>query len=112
MLFILTNSQDATASFLVPRLEKSGCHFIRLDTDDLLSKINVSYRPGAAALKFGGAWHSADEVSHVWYRRPEQLKDSRFNGTAESSYARAEWAEFLEGFFAHVPKAKWMNHPS
>src|SRR5581483_9580101 len=23
-----------------------------------------------------------------------------------------EWAEALEGFFAHIPKEKWMNHPA
>ena len=112
MLFILTNSQDATASFLVSALQKSGAAFLRLDTDGLLPRIALSYRPGKPLIRIDNVWQEAAEVSHVWYRRPEQLKDDRFDSSPESNYARAEWSEFIEGFFAHVPKQKWVNHPS
>jgi len=57
-------------------------------------------------------WHEPGGFAHVWYRRPEQLKDERFDGSPESKYAVSEWSEFLEGFFAHIPREKWMNHPS
>jgi glutathione synthase/RimK-type ligase-like ATP-grasp enzyme len=112
MLFILTNSQDATASFLISLLEESGIPFLRLDTDCLLPKISLSYRPGKPEIKVNGRWYEADEVSHVWYRRPEQLKDARFENSPESKYTLSEWTEFIECFFAHVPKEKWVNHPS
>jgi glutathione synthase/RimK-type ligase-like ATP-grasp enzyme len=112
MLFILTNSQDATASFLIPALEKSGVSFIRLDTDCLLPRIALSYRPGKPAIRIDNRWHEADAVSNLWYRRPEPLKDLRFDSSPESKYTRSEWTEFIECFFAHVPKEKWVNHPS
>jgi len=112
MLFILTNSQDATATFLTPVLTKAGLPFLRLDTDLLLPRIELSYRIGQAALKVDGYWYHAADVDHIWYRRPEELKEARSDGSPESQYARSEWAEFLECFFAHVPVEKWVNHPS
>lgn len=112
MLFILTNSQDATASYLISVLEKSEVPFLRLDTDQLLSRIAISYSHGTPTIKIDGHWFTAEDVNHIWYRRPEKLKDNRFNNSPESKYALAEWSEFVECFFAHVPRAKWMNHPS
>ena len=31
---------------------------------------------------------------------------------AERAHTLSEWAEALEGFFAHIPLRAWMNHPS
>lgn len=112
MLFILTNSQDATASFLISVLEKSGIPLLRLDTDSLLRRVSFSYRLGKPTIRIDGRWYGTTDVSHVWYRRPEQLKDDRFDSSPEGKYARSEWTEFIECFFAHVPEEKWMNHPT
>ena len=112
MLFVLTNSQDATASSLIPTLEKSGIAVLRLDTDCLISKIALSYQPGKPALRVDGRWYQPNEVSHIWYRRPEQLKDRCFDNSPESKYARSEWTESVECFFAHVPAERWLNHPA
>jgi glutathione synthase/RimK-type ligase-like ATP-grasp enzyme len=112
MLFILTNSQDATASFLTSALEKAGISFLRLDTDSLLPRIALSYQPGKPAIRVDGCWHTPDEVSHIWYRRPEQLKDARFDSSPESNYTRSEWTELIECFFAHVHAERWVNHPA
>jgi glutathione synthase/RimK-type ligase-like ATP-grasp enzyme len=112
MLFILTNSQDATVSHLTPALEKAKIPFLRLDTDNLTSRISISYDLTKAAIEIFGQWYQAQDVGAVWYRRPEKLKDDRFDDSPESQYALEEWTEFIECFFAHVPKARWMNHPS
>ena len=112
MLIVLTNSEDATATFLIPILEKAGIPLLRLDTDLLLPRIQLAYRLGKPAIRIDGFWHSANEVTDIWYRRPEDLKDARFDNSPESKYARSEWTEFLECFFAHVPSERWVNHPS
>src|SRR4051812_31662180 len=112
MLFILTNSQDATTSFLTVALEKSRLPFVRLDTDLLLQDAAFEYRARTPRFKINGLWHVPNEISHVWYRRPEELKHERLEDTPEGKYTRAEWTEFIENFFAHVPKVKWINHPS
>jgi glutathione synthase/RimK-type ligase-like ATP-grasp enzyme len=112
MLFILTNSQDATASFLISVLEKSRIPFLRLDTDRLLPRIRLSYRLAEPAIRVDGRWYEAGDVSNIWYRRPEKLKDERFDSSPESNCTRSEWTEFIECFFAHVPEHRWINHPS
>jgi hypothetical protein len=112
MLLILTNSEDATASFLVPLLEEACIPFLRLDTDALIPRISFSYRAGKPELRVDGRWIEADEITNIWYRRPEILKDAQFDASSEGKYARSEWTEFVECFFAHVPRDKWMNHPA
>jgi hypothetical protein len=112
MLFILTNSQDATASFLTAALNKSEVPFVRLDTDQLVPRIAISYRPRTPAIKVDNIWYEAEQIGTIWYRRPERLKDERFANSAEGKCILGEWTEFIEGFFAHVPKSKWINYPS
>ncbi len=112
MLFILTNSQDATASFLIPTLEKSGLPFVRFDTDLVLRDASFGYFNGTPSLRINGSRHKPNEIDHIWYRRPEELKHEQFDDSPESKYTRSEWTEFIENFFAHVPKHKWVNHPS
>lgn len=112
MLFILTNSQDVTASFLIPALEKSGMPFIRFDTDSVLRNAVFQFSIGIPRLQLNGSWYEPRQISNIWYRRPEEFRSDRFDDTPEGKYARAEWTEFFENFFAHVPKERWMNHPS
>lgn len=40
------------------------------------------------------------------------MKDIRFDGTPEGLYILSEWTEIFEGFFSHIPKDRWMNHPA
>src|SRR6266436_1832486 len=112
MLLVLTSSGDATASYLVPILQRQGTKVARIDTDAFVVNSSVSYRPGVAAIKLNGTWLDAESVTNVWYRRPERLKDSRFEGSAEGRYTLAEWTESIEGFFAHIPEPLWVNHPA
>lgn len=112
MLLILTNSQDATADYLIPILSDSGTPFLRLDTDTLVAGSSVSYTPDKPVFRISDTVVTSDQIRHVWYRRPEQLIDDRFGDAAEGKFALNEWSEAVEGFLAHVPKKRWMNHPS
>lgn len=112
MLLILTNSQDATANYLVPILVASNIPLVRLDTDKLLGYTSISYRPGNPILTVGADRLLPQHVRNIWYRRPEHLSDERFSDSPEGRYAINEWSEAIEGFLAHVPKSRWMNHPS
>jgi glutathione synthase/RimK-type ligase-like ATP-grasp enzyme len=112
MLFILTNSLDATASFLTPLLQRSNTSFIRFDTDFIVSRATFKYSHCEPHLRIDDVWYRPSQIDYIWYRRPEQLKDERFDVSPEGKYANTEWTEFFENFFAHVPKHKWVNHPS
>lgn len=112
MLLIITNTSDATATFLESALRASNVPFVRCDTDTVVSQSQFRYRLGEPAVKLDGVWREPGVFTHVWYRRPERLKDARFDGSSEGRYALDEWSEALEGFFSHIPEERWMNHPS
>lgn len=112
MLLILTNSRDVTADYLASFLTGQKVDFIRLDTDTILDRMLFSYRVGYPEIKVDGRKLSAMEISNIWYRRPKKLASNRFSEQPEDKYLLREWTEFLEGFLEHVPKEKWMNHPT
>jgi glutathione synthase/RimK-type ligase-like ATP-grasp enzyme len=112
MLLILTGREDATASYLSGVLLKRGLPFLRLDTENLISRAAIRYTPSKPALRIDGRWYEPAAFSHVWYRRPEKLRDDRFGESPEGQYVLSEWAEAFEGFFAHVERPRWMNYPA
>ena len=111
MLLILTNTGDATASFLISILKEQNIPFIRLDTDKLIPRISLSYNSGVPTIKIDDVWHEPTVFDNLWYRRPEHLKDTRFDTSPESKYILSEWTEFLECFLAYVPKPRWGKPP-
>jgi hypothetical protein len=112
MLLILSNSQDVTVDYLVSRIGKTGPRYFRLNTDDCIIDAKFSYRIGSPRLVVANIEYRPEEFSSVWYRRPERLGHPQIEETPEGKVALDEWAEALEAFFAHIPPAQWMNHPS
>ena len=112
MLLILTNNHDATSDYLKSELEKHGVAFLRFDTDLSLRETQVRYREGSPVLRIAGMCYRPDCFSNVWYRRPERLKHEALDDSPEGKFIYGEWAEALEGFLAHIPESKWMNHPA
>jgi len=112
MLLILSNSQDTTADYLAGILLDRNVSFVRFDTDVSLRASEFRCTRGGPELRLTSEWLRPSDVSHVWYRRPEQLKHDRLDDSPESKYALDEWAEALDGFFAHIPACRWMNFPA
>jgi Prokaryotic glutathione synthetase, ATP-grasp domain len=112
MLLILTNSQDATAEFLVPVLYRQGIDFLRFDTDRSVQATRLGYQAGRPILSLGGRQFSPDDFRNVWYRRPGKLCHEVFGDSGDGAFAYGEWAEALEGFLAHIPMERWMNYPA
>lgn len=113
VLLILTNSSDATADFLVERLESHGVAYCRIDSDLALEQVKVDYRVGKPALRVNEHFYEVTQFSNVWYRRPEPLKfPDIVSESPEGNFVLAEWAEAIEGLLAHIPVERWVNHPS
>jgi len=112
MLLILTNSDDATADYLTEAFRCSGVEFQRFDTDRTLANACFRYRVGSPELRIDGKWFRPNEITNIWYRRPEHLKHPAIPETPEGNFIIDEWGESLEAFLAHVPAASWMNHPA
>jgi hypothetical protein len=112
MLLVLTNSEDATADYLLSRLIEASVPFVRIDTDAVLKRIGLSYQPGKPSLRIDDRWYEPTDFSSVWYRRPERLVSEQMPDSPERSSVLDEWSESLEGFFAHIPMTRWMNYPA
>ena len=112
MLLVLTNSEDTTADYLLNRLSECGMPFVRFDTDNAIERMRISYSPGEPLLTIDGIPYSPCSFSNIWYRRPERLISKLIPETPEGKCVLDEWSESLEGFFAHIPKERWMNFPA
>lgn len=113
MLLVLTNTEDATADYLLGRLVEAGIDFLRLDTDTALQRIKFAYTPGSPLINIDGKWCKPEDFSTVWYRRPEKLIPTDAGAQCpEDECVLDEWSEALEGFFSHIPRSKWMNYPA
>lgn len=108
---ILTNSEDATADYLCHRLGGAGIDFVRLDTDASLSSLGLSLQDGDLSLSIGGRRLRAQEIGALVYRRPKPFHAPVDGDDYQRRHASNEWAEAVEGFLAHVPPSKWLNHP-
>ncbi|HXI12026.1 MAG TPA: ATP-grasp ribosomal peptide maturase [Thermoanaerobaculia bacterium] len=71
----------------------------------------MRYANAAPALEISGAVLTPDDVQNIWLRRPKPVSIPARDDAAEHAHVVNEWGEALEGFLAHVPRAKWMNHP-
>ena len=110
---VLTNRDDYTADYLCDELRGNGRDVVRLDTDSLPEPFGVGYERGEASLTLGARRLSANEIAAVWYRRPKPLALSTLpDGPGEAQFVEREWAEALEAVLAHVPVARWVNHPA
>lgn len=112
MIVVLTNSKDATADFLEVRMRSAGLAYMRWNTDRLTDQMLFSYRSQSPHVVFEGVAIDASDVAHVWYRRPERIGGLEVEEDPELRFTIAEWTEAISGFLAHVPNARWMNHPS
>ncbi len=112
MLLILTNSGDVTADYLGERLCTESVEHLRLNTDTLLDRLKLSYKPGSPQLLIDDKKFTPEDFSLVWYRRPEPLKSQDALKTPEERCILDEWSEALESFFAHIPPSRWMNFPA
>lgn len=112
MLLILTNSRDVTTDYLIGLLSDSDIQFIRLDTDTLVGQTQLTYTRDSVTIEVAGRTFKSTDIEHIWYRRPQRLDNGRQDLSPEDRFALLEWEEALEGFLAHVPMPRWMNHPA
>lgn len=111
-VLLISNSLDATADYLADRLRSSGVKTCRLDSDLVLASAAISYTRERVQLSWAGRTMLPEDVKTVIYRRPESLRPNVEADEFQRRHAGEEWAEAIEGFLAHVPMERWINHPS
>ncbi|MCM0591675.1 MAG: MvdC/MvdD family ATP grasp protein [Gloeotrichia echinulata DVL01] len=113
MIVIISNSLDVTADYVCSRLEQVKLDYVRLDTDNLIGKTELLYKFNTFSLIIDHLTLKPENVSSVWYRRPQPLnvlQDKPFE-KGEQAHTISEWKAAIEGFLAHIPTKLWINHP-
>jgi len=112
-VLVLTNSLDATADYLCAKVHAAAVALVRLDSDMDLRRLSLEYRNGKPVLGIDQATYRPEDFSHVWLRRPEELRlQNQVLGQAEKRHITEEWKGALEGFLAHIDVCRWINHPA
>ena len=89
---------------------------IRLNTEDVPRNVVLTVNPalatGSVNVLDSGREFGLDEVRAVWYRKPDPLDLSHFAIDKPSlDYIEAESSEILQGLYALMQKATWINNP-
>ncbi|WP_339327891.1 MvdC/MvdD family ATP grasp protein [Anabaena catenula] len=113
MIVIFSNSLDVTADYVCSRLEQVQLNYIRLDTDNLIGRIELLYKLNNFSLIVDHQTLEPQSISSVWYRRPQRLSfpEKKPFEKGEQAHTTSEWRGAIEGFLAHIPTKLWINHP-
>ena len=112
VVLIFTNSEDVTADYLCDRLRKSQMDLIRFDTDTSLDSLRVNLTLDGLTLTWGDRSVRPEQIGTVIHRRPKPLVLNVGGDEYQQNHTSEEWAEAIEGFLAHIPADKWINHPT
>jgi glutathione synthase/RimK-type ligase-like ATP-grasp enzyme len=97
-------------------LDAAGETWVRLNTEDiprnLLLRVNPAQATGSATVVDSGREFRLEDVSAVWYRKPDPLDLSHFVlEKASLDYVEAEFTEILQGLYALLARVTWINNP-
>ncbi len=111
-VLILSNSADTTTDYLLGRLEFSNIPSIRYNTDTDFCSTRFSYRENRPIISWKEHNIDPEQIVAIILRRPKPLKPLLEDEPFDSQHAAQEWAEAWEGFLAHLPDIRWINHPA
>lgn len=111
-VIVLSNRADETTDYLCSRMTEGGIGFTRVNTESAASTCSIFATPNGVELRVNEATLVASDVDAVWYRRPRPIDPVSSGDRYDRAFAAAEWTAALEGFFAHVPSSRWINHPA
>lgn len=113
-VLIVSATDDWSAKQVAEQLEARDMPYSWLDPADFPQRVRMSAR-------LDGGWRGCvdtpdgavrwEEVSAVFYRRPEDFQMPAGMSAPERRFARAQARVGLGGVLASLP-ARWMNHPA
>lgn len=111
-VLVLSNRADETTDYLCSRMTDEGIRFTRINTESTASTTSIFATPNGVELRLNEVTLAASDIDAVWYRRPRPVDPVGSGDRYDRTFAAAEWTAALEGFLAHVPSSRWINHPA
>jgi len=116
MILILSNKWDLTVDFVVAELRSRGGDFLRINTEDLVSRQATIHLPDLRILvsKREEILDLTRTVNVIWNRRPgkpfDDVPPSARPSPAIQSFVNDQWFSWLEALQL-IPAVTWINHP-
>lgn len=113
-VLLITNKGDVTTDFVVKCLREEKINFYRFNTEDLLSKIFLSFNFSANEFKLIDQNLNIEvdllKIKSVYYRRPlsPKFKDENLN-YGEKKFVNNEIVYSLEGLYKILKNAFWIS---
>jgi len=114
LILVVSNSQDVHVGLVTSELEARGHRFARFDTDrvqhDCDVLFEVSRRSALTRFRVDDFLFSSQDVTAVWWRRPEDVVANPDLNQEAKTFVRREWAAALQGAWRTID-GLWVNHP-
>ena len=110
-VLIVSNSGDVHVPLVSRRLEALGVDHVLLDTFTFGTTTTANFEIGARTgieLKVGTRRISFDEITAVWYRRPEMPRVSEAWSREAQTFAQQEQKAFLDGILTQLT-CRWVS---
>lgn len=116
MILIVTSKRDGHVNSVARHLDAAGQPWVRLNTEDVPRNLVLTVAPaeatGSLRLLDSGRDLRLEEVRSIWYRKPDPPDLSHFSLEQPSlDYVEAEFSEILQGLYALMYEATWVNNP-
>jgi len=116
MILIITSKRDGHINAVATALERAGVAWVRLNTEDAPRNVDMALDPstgvGTLVVRDSGRSFALGAIGAVWYRKPDPVDLSHFDlAAAGLEYVEAECNEILQGLYALLHRAFWINHP-
>jgi len=116
MILIFTSKLDGHVEPVSNQLDAAGVPWVRINTEDFATNVELDVSPTRASgqlwLKDSKKIVRLEDVTAVWYRKPEPVHVDHFDMEHGAlDYVEAEFTEQLLGLYALLNKARWINNP-
>ena len=117
MILVISHEQDPHASAVIRHLEAAGRRVLLFNLSELPNRATLSMaygRDGRPQIDFernDGARFRLNDVTAVWWRRPQAPDLSAVTDPQINLFTSNEWNEAINGLWQLLSGARWMNDP-
>jgi glutathione synthase/RimK-type ligase-like ATP-grasp enzyme len=117
VILVISHEQDPHAERVIRHLEAARRPVLLLNLAELPDRASLSIdydrrgRPRIDYVRAGGASFALDEVTSVWWRRPQAPDLSSVTDPQVNLFTANEWQEAINGLW-QLLDVPWMNHPT